>query len=65
MGYDLVVKNGMVVDGSGGARYRADVGVKDGEIVKIGKIEGEVTEETVDNRRARGAAHMLACAVVA
>ena len=26
MNYDLVVKNGTVIDGSGGARYRADLG---------------------------------------
>ncbi|MBT5667576.1 MAG: hypothetical protein HOJ06_19715, partial [Rhodospirillaceae bacterium] len=38
MAYDIVIKNGMVVDGSGGARYRGDVGVKDGKITKIGKI---------------------------
>ena len=31
----MVVKNGMIVDGSGGARYRGDVGVKDGKIAKI------------------------------
>ena len=48
MSYDLVVKNGMIVDGSGGARYRGDVGVKDGKIAKIGRINGEVTEETID-----------------
>ena len=48
MGYDLVIKNGMVVDGSGGARYRGDVGVKDGKIARIGKLDGEIAEETLD-----------------
>ena len=40
MAYDLVIKNGMVVDGSGFSRYRADVAIKDGTIVEIGKIRG-------------------------
>mgnify|MGYP001207464232 CR=1 FL=1 len=44
MGYDLVIKNGMVVDGSGGARYRGDVGVKDGKIARIGKPDGEIAD---------------------
>src|SRR3954466_10690448 len=39
MSYDLVVRNGVVVDGSGGARYRADVGVKNGLISRIGRIK--------------------------
>jgi N-acyl-D-amino-acid deacylase len=38
MGYDLVIKNGMVIDGSGLPRYRADVGVKEGKIAFIGRI---------------------------
>ncbi|MEA3216808.1 MAG: N-acyl-D-amino-acid deacylase [Acidimicrobiia bacterium] len=38
MSYDLVVRNGVVVDGSGGARYRADVGVTHGRISRIGRI---------------------------
>jgi N-acyl-D-aspartate/D-glutamate deacylase len=36
--YDLVVRNGVVVDGSGAARYRADVGVLHGRIARIGRI---------------------------
>jgi N-acyl-D-aspartate/D-glutamate deacylase len=38
MSYDLVVRNGMVVDGSGLGAYRADVGVIDGRIATIGRI---------------------------
>src|SRR5512139_550058 len=48
MAFDLVVKNGMIVDGSGLPRYRADVGVKDGKIVEIGRINGAAARETVD-----------------
>ena len=45
MAYDLVVKNGMVVDGSGLPRYRADVGVRHGRIVTIGRIRERAREE--------------------
>jgi N-acyl-D-aspartate/D-glutamate deacylase len=38
MSYDLLIKNGTVVDGTGAARYQADIAVVDGKIAKIGKI---------------------------
>jgi N-acyl-D-amino-acid deacylase len=44
MPYDLVIKNGMVIDGSGLPRYRADVGVRHGRIVEIGRIRGQARE---------------------
>src|SRR6266545_3717493 len=47
MRYDLVIKNGVVMDGSGLPRYRADVGVKHGRIVTLGRIR-ESAREVVD-----------------
>jgi N-acyl-D-aspartate/D-glutamate deacylase len=47
MAYDLIVKNGMVLDGSGFSRYRADVAVKDGVIAAIGRVK-ERAERTID-----------------
>jgi N-acyl-D-aspartate/D-glutamate deacylase len=47
MPYDLVIKNGTVVDGSGMPGYRADVGVRHGRIVAIGRIR-ERGRETID-----------------
>lgn len=47
MTYDLVIKNGTVVDGTGAPRQRADIGVKDGIIVDVGKVAGSATR-TID-----------------
>jgi N-acyl-D-amino-acid deacylase len=44
MQYDLVIKNGTVIDGSGLARYRADLGVKHGRIATIGRIAAPADE---------------------
>ena len=47
MAYDLVIKNGAVIDGSGLPRYRADVGVRHGRIATIGRIR-ERAREVID-----------------
>ncbi|MFZ2005131.1 MAG: amidohydrolase family protein [Stellaceae bacterium] len=47
MAYDLLVKNGLIVDGSGMPAFRGDVGVKDGKIAEIGKLTSPA-EKTVD-----------------
>ncbi len=40
MAYDLLIRNGRIVDGSGMPSYRGDVGVRDGYIAEIGKLSG-------------------------
>ena len=44
MQYDLIIKNGTVVDGSGMPRFRADVGVHRGKIARIGRIRDSARE---------------------
>src|SRR3989440_6937357 len=47
MPFDLVIKNGMVVDGSGLPAYPADIGVRHGRIDTIGRIR-EGAREVID-----------------
>ncbi len=41
---DLVVRNGKIVDGSGMPGFFADLGIKDGFIVKVGKVTENASE---------------------
>jgi N-acyl-D-amino-acid deacylase len=47
MAYDLLIRNGRIVDGSGAPSFRGDVGVKDGKITEIGKLSGPA-KRTID-----------------
>ena len=47
MAYDLLVKNGLVVDGSGMPGFYGDVGVKNGKIAEIGRL-GSQADKVVD-----------------
>ncbi len=44
MQYDLMIKNGTIIDGSGLPRFRADVGIVHGKIATIGKIRDRAKE---------------------
>ncbi|MFN0315889.1 MAG: N-acyl-D-amino-acid deacylase family protein [Burkholderiales bacterium] len=44
MAYDLLIKNGNVVDGTGAPGRRADVAVQGGKIAEIGKISASATQ---------------------
>jgi N-acyl-D-aspartate/D-glutamate deacylase len=45
MTLDLVIRNGMLVDGTGAPRRRADVGVRDGRIVAVGDVTDPAREK--------------------
>ena len=47
MSLDLLIRGGTVIDGSGGKRFVADVGISNGRIAKIGRITDAATR-TID-----------------
>ncbi len=44
---DYLIKGGTIVDGTGAARYQGDVGVKDGRVAAVGKVD-DTARETID-----------------
>lgn len=46
--YDILIKNGMLIDGTGTAKRKADIAVKDGMIVQIGKICADNAINVID-----------------
>lgn len=46
--FDLVVRGGTVVDGTGTARRRVDVGVRDGRITEVGRLAGRSAAQVID-----------------
>jgi N-acyl-D-aspartate/D-glutamate deacylase len=46
--YDLIIKNGTIIDGTQAPRYLADIGIKNGRIEKIGNLKGKSASEVID-----------------
>jgi len=46
--FDLIIKNGRVMDGTGNPWFMADIGIKNGKIVKIGNLKTAPGTRTID-----------------
>jgi N-acyl-D-amino-acid deacylase len=46
--YDLVIRNGRIIDGTGSPWYAGDVAIRDGRIVAIGAIGDATAKRTID-----------------
>jgi len=46
--YDLLIRNGKIIDGTGNSWFYADIAVKDGKIIRIGKLNNANAVKTVD-----------------
>src|SRR5437762_2681608 len=51
--FDLIIKDGIVIDGTGSQRYRADVGIRAGRVAALGRLK------TTDAARALDATGMI------
>jgi dihydroorotase/N-acyl-D-amino-acid deacylase len=48
--YDVILKNGWIVDGAGNPRYRGDVAIRGDRIAAVGYLDGAAARETLDVR---------------
>ena len=48
MAYSVLIKNGVIIDGSGQAPYRADIGISDDRIKDIGDLSNEKSDKIID-----------------
>ena len=46
--YDILIRNGKIIDGTGNSWFYADVAVKDGKIISIGKLLNATATKTID-----------------
>src|SRR5712692_10357844 len=46
--YDLIIRNGHIIDGTGSPWYSGDVGIRAGKIAAIGNLNGAARTRTID-----------------
>jgi N-acyl-D-aspartate/D-glutamate deacylase len=46
--FDVVIRGGMVIDGTRLPRYQADIGIKNGNIAKLGKLKAHQGNKVID-----------------
>ena len=46
--YDLIIKNGTIVDGTRTPRYQSDLAIKDGKVAKIGGLKKATADKVLD-----------------
>jgi len=46
--FDLIIKNGTVIDGTGSKRYKADIGIIDNKIYEIGDLSSASSDKIID-----------------
>lgn len=53
--FDIIIKNGNIVDGLGGKPFQANVGISQGKIKTIGSLKGKKAQKVID------AANLMVC----
>ena len=46
--YDVIIEHGRIVDGTGAPWYAADLGIRAGRIVAIGRLDGAAAKQRID-----------------
>lgn len=46
--FDIIIKNGVIIDGTGGSMRKGDIGIKEGLIVEVGDLHNEKADKTID-----------------
>lgn len=46
--FDIIIKHGTIIDGTGGREFSGDIGIRDDEIIEIGDLSGEQAERVID-----------------
>ena len=48
--YDIIIKNGIIIDGTGKKMFLGDIGIKENKIKEIGNLQNDKAEKIIDAR---------------